>query len=135
PQSYRSFQGIFGSGLLSNLGRPFPVRSPLLSKLLRLTRFKRPHDIFRIPDVVCDSCSHCWSDTQRLVNPAEVVVHIMQRNCRKWKHISTSYIERQNLTMRMQMRRFTRLTNGFSKKLANHVRVAANNLRFNSDAL
>jgi len=41
------------------------------------------------------------------------------------KHISTSYAERQNLTMRMHMRRFTRLTNGFSKKLANHMHMIA----------
>ena len=43
-------------------------------------------------------------------------------------HISTSYVERQNLTMRMGMRRFTRLTNGFSRKLENH--AAAVSLHF-----
>jgi IS1 family transposase len=53
------------------------------------------------------------------VNRAEVVGQPDPR------HISTSYVERQNLTMRMNMRRFTRLTNGFSKKVQNHAHAVS----------
>ena len=48
------------------------------------------------------------------------------------KHISTSMVERQNLTMRMQMRRFTRLTNGFSRKVENlHWAIALHFMNYN----
>jgi hypothetical protein len=44
--------------------------------------------------------------------------------------VSTSYVERNNLTMRMQMRRLTRLTNGFSKKAENHAHVVSLHFMF-----
>ncbi len=60
-------------------------------------------------------------DAARRYSPGEVVAVEYQSVIGAPSYISTSYIERQNLTLRMQQRRMTRLTNGFSKKLDNHV--------------
>ena len=46
------------------------------------------------------------------------------------QHVSTSFVERQNLTMRMSMCRFTRLTNGFSKKIENMMHAVALNFMY-----
>jgi len=66
-------------------------------------------------------------ESERRYSPAKCLgaeKHVVQGNP-DTQAISTSYVERQNLTMRMCMRRFTRLTNAFSKKLDNHVLALA----------
>lgn len=71
-------------------------------------------------------------ETEKRYSPANCVAiekHTIQGKPDP-KHISTSYIERQNLTMRMSMRRFTRLTNGFSKKVENHMYAVALHFMF-----
>ncbi|HUC60521.1 MAG TPA: transposase [Alphaproteobacteria bacterium] len=65
------------------------------------------------------------SESSRRYSPGYVVAVTKSALIGRPKQISTSLVERQNLTLRMEQRRFTRLTNGFSKKLENHVAAVA----------
>jgi IS1 family transposase len=64
-------------------------------------------------------------EAARRYSPAQVVAVSKRRVVGHPRHISTSYVERQNLTLRMQQKRFSRLSNGFSKKLKNHTAAVA----------
>ena len=64
-------------------------------------------------------------EAARRYSPADVISITTRAVVGRPKHISTSYVERQNLSLRMAQRRFTRLTNAFSKKLENHCAAVA----------
>jgi IS1 family transposase len=68
---------------------------------------------------------HAGTDAHHRYSPGEVVSVEYRKVSGQPKNISTSFIERQNLTIRMQQRRFTRLTNAFSKKYEHHVAAFA----------
>src|SRR3984893_16190431 len=72
------------------------------------------------------SVTHLVKEAQGRYSPAAVVAVSKEVvSGEPDQYISTSYVERQNLSLRMGQRRFTRLTNGFSKKLDNHVAAVA----------
>src|SRR4029079_17741277 len=71
------------------------------------------------------SAAHRYSPARITGMKAAVITGAPER-----KHISTSYVERQNLTMRMHMKRFARLSNGFSKKIEMHAHSVALHFMF-----
>ena len=71
------------------------------------------------------SVTHLSKEAATRYSPAAVVAVSKEAVAGAPEYISTSYVERQNLSLRMGQRRFTRLTNGFSKKLDNHVAAVA----------
>jgi IS1 family transposase len=115
---------IFVSDLASRLADRIQLTSDGLSVYLQAVEraFRGDVDYAQLVKIYGDS-----SEGQKRYSPAECI------GCERKAvvgypdpaHVSTSYIERANLSLRMGMRRFTRLTNGFSKKIENHAASVA----------
>ena len=116
---------IFVNDLAGRLGNRIQLTSDGLKRVLTGCRAR----VSRTSGL-CPACENLrnTSESQKRYSPAECVGcerKTVTGRSRSQTHNTLTYVERQNLTMRMSMRRFTRLTNAFSKKIENHVAMVA----------